>query len=106
MVHRDEREGELMIPARIGLALALTVAIVCGTPAGLIAGGQVWTKCEITCRCHQDDSVGNYSFVLPIDATPDTGFDADWACKVHGNRVCADSCNGTKFSYTYQVTSP
>lgn len=67
---------------------------------------QVWTKCHITCRCLQDNSVGNFSFVIPVDRSPDIGFDADLACKSYGNKICSDGCNGLKFSYTYQVTSP
>lgn len=67
---------------------------------------QVWTKCHITCRCLQDNSVGNFSFVIPVDRSPDIGFDADLACKTYGHQVCSDGCNGLKFSYTYQVTSP
>jgi hypothetical protein len=74
--------------------------------SGSVWGGQVWIKCHITCRCQHDDSVGNFKFVIPMDLSPDMAFDSDWACRVYGNRVCADGCNGTKFTYTYQVTSP
>jgi len=69
-------------------------------------GGQVWTKCHITCRCLQDNQVGNFKFVLPLDVTHDIGFQADKVCKVQGHRVCLEGCNSYKFSYTYQVTSP
>ena len=82
--------------------VGLTVLMLC-VP---VWAGEVWINCHITCRCLHDDSVGNFNFVLPVDITPDTGFDADWACGVYGNRVCADGCNGTKFTYTYQVVSP
>ncbi len=76
--------------------------------AGLTAGwaGQVWTKCHITCRCLQTSDVGNFMFVIPLDVTPDIGFEADMACKAYGARVCPDCCNGTKYSFTYKVTSP
>jgi hypothetical protein len=67
---------------------------------------QVWTKCHITCRCLRDNSVGNFSFMIPVDRSPDVGFDADMACKRYGHQICLDGCNGLKFSYTYQVTSP
>jgi len=67
---------------------------------------QLWTKCHITCRCLQDDTVGNFAFTIPIDRSPDIGFEADEACKAYGQRVCLDGCNGLKFTYTYQVTSP
>jgi len=67
---------------------------------------QVWIKCHITCRCLQDNTVGNFAFEVAIDRSPDIGFDADLTCKSYGHWVCSDGCNGTKFSYTYQVTSP
>ncbi|MEI8182392.1 MAG: hypothetical protein WCG29_06760 [Desulfomonile sp.] len=67
---------------------------------------QVWTKCHITCRCLNDNSVGNFAFDIPVDRSPDIGFEADLTCKSYGHRVCYDGCNGLKFSYTYQVTSP
>jgi hypothetical protein len=91
------------------LKSALVVVLVLTVAFGLAVtawGGQVWTKCHITCRCLHDDSVGNFEFAIPVDVSPDIGFDADWACKTHGHRICADCCNGTKFAYTYQVTSP
>lgn len=75
-------------------------------PAVAVAGDQVWTKCHITCRCLADNSVGNFEFVIPIDRSPDIAFEADLACKAYGSRVCPDGCNGSKYSYTYQVTSP
>jgi hypothetical protein len=71
-----------------------------------VTADQVWIKCHITCRCLQDNSVGNYAFNIPVDRSPDIGFDADWACKSYGHRICLDGCNGLKFSYTYQITSP
>jgi hypothetical protein len=87
------------------VTVALVAALVL-TSAAASQGGQVWTKCHITCRCLQDNSVGNFAFVIPVDASPDIGFDADVACKSYGDRICVDGCNGLKFSYTYQVTSP
>src|SRR5512139_600241 len=81
---------------------ALLVALLCA-PAW---GQQIWTKCHITCRCLQDNTIGNFLFVIPVDRTPDIGYEADLACKSYGSRVCSDGCNGLKFSYTYQVTSP
>jgi len=74
--------------------------------AAVSQAGQVWTKCHITCRCLQDNAVGNFSFVMPVDVSPDIGFDADLACKSYGDRICLDACNGLKYSFTYQVTSP
>lgn len=50
--------------------------------------------------------MGNFAFDVVIDRSPDIGFEADLTCKSYGHRVCSDGCNGTKFSYTYQVTSP
>ena len=94
-----------MGPSRTVVTLALAVLLVVGLAMNAWSG-QVWTKCHITCRCLHDNSVGNFQFVIPVDRSPDIGFDADWACKVYGHRICADGCNGTKFSYTYQVTSP
>lgn len=87
------------------LALALAAVMIVGLSASVLAG-QIWTRCHITCRCLHDNSVGNFEFILPVDVSADIGFDADWQCKVQGHRVCADGCNGTKFTYTYQVTSP
>jgi len=74
--------------------------------SGIACGQQVWTKCHITCRCLQDSSIANFSFVIPVDRSPDIGFEADQACKNYGQRICPDSCNSLKFAYTYQVTSP
>lgn len=82
------------------------IALCMLVPAVGIAGDQVRIKCHITCRCLTDNSVGNFEFVIPIDRSPDIGFEADLACKAYGNRVCSDGCNGSKFSYTYQVTGP
>jgi len=87
----------------ISVVLALIFVLGC---LGSATGEQVWTKCHITCRCLDNDSVGNFSFVIPVDRSPDIGFSADEACKAYGQRVCLDGCNGLKFSYTYQVTSP
>jgi len=94
------------------MAILRSVAVlmvVVGSVLGwfsVASGQQLWTKCHITCRCLQDDSVGNFATTIPIDRSPDIGFDADLACKSYGHRVCLDGCNGLKFSYTYQVTSP
>jgi hypothetical protein len=88
------------------MALLLLVLALTALPAIAAAGGQVLTKCHITCRCLQDNSVGNFAFVIPVDRSPDIGFEADMACKAYGHRVCSDGCNGLKFSYTYQVVSP
>jgi hypothetical protein len=85
------------------LVLVWTLPVLLGTDAH---GGQVLTKCHITCRCLQDNTVGNFAFVIPVDQTPDIGFESDVACKAYGHRVCSDGCNGLKFSYTYQVVSP
>lgn len=74
--------------------------------SGMAWGQQVWTKCHITCRCLQDNSVSNFSFAIPVDRSPDIGFEADLACKSYGERICPDGCNSLKFAYTYQVTSP
>jgi hypothetical protein len=89
---------------RFGMALcvcALVLLTVCN-----VGAGQVWTKCHITCRCTCDDSIGNFMFVIPVDKSPDIGWEADTACKAYGWRACQDGCNGVKFTYSYQVTSP
>jgi hypothetical protein len=88
-------------PIILSLMLLLTLSLL-----GAASAQQVVTKCHVTCRCLQDDSVGNFLFVVPIDRTPDMAFDADQACKAYGYRVCLDGCNSRKFSYTYQVTAP
>lgn len=85
--------------------LLLAIVAAGGVP-GFAHGEQLATKCHITCRCLQNNSVGNFSFVIPIDRSPDIGYDADQACRAYGYRVCLDGCNSRKFSYTYQVTSP
>jgi hypothetical protein len=72
----------------------------------VVSGEQVWIKCHITCRCLENDSLANLQFDIPIDRSPDIGHDADLTCKSYGYQVCADCCNGLKFSYTYKVTSP
>jgi hypothetical protein len=90
---------------RIVVVVAIVLAVVTGS-FELASAEQVWIKCHITCRCLQDNSVGNLMFNIPLDRTPDTGFDADEACNSYAHRTCADGCNGTKFSYTFQVTSP
>ncbi|MBI5249641.1 MAG: hypothetical protein HY912_09110 [Desulfomonile tiedjei] len=90
---------------RIAVVVLIAVALVIGSYA-VASAEQVWTKCHITCRCLQDNTVGNFMFNIPLDRTPDTGFDADAACNSYAYRTCADVCNGTKFSYTFQVTSP
>ncbi|MGC8603662.1 MAG: hypothetical protein ACP5VS_08250 [Desulfomonilaceae bacterium] len=87
-------------------SLFLAILIIILTEGHIGFTDQVWTKCHITCRCLQDNSVGNFSFVIPVDRTADIGYDADLACKTYGHKICADGCNGLKFSYTYQVTSP
>ncbi|MEW6138540.1 MAG: hypothetical protein AB1733_09930 [Thermodesulfobacteriota bacterium] len=89
-------------------SLSVLVAIVVGAIglSGLAHGEQVATKCHITCRCLQNNSVGNFSFVVPVDRSPDIAHDADLACKRYGFQVCLDGCNSRKFSYTYQITSP
>jgi hypothetical protein len=89
-----------------GIVTLLLIALVASVPVTAVAAGQVLTKCHITCRCLCDDSVGNFAFVIPVDRTPDIGFEADMACKAYGHRMCSDGCNGLKFSYTYQVVSP
>ena len=89
--------------ASVGFLIVATILV---GAAQLSWGGQVWTKCHITCRCLQNNEVGAFDFVLPVDVTPDTGYEADLACKTHGYRNCGDCCNGTKFAYTYKVTSP
>ncbi len=68
--------------------------------------GEIWIKCHITCRCLLDNTVGNFSFNIPVDTSPDIGFDADAACRRYGHNVCYDGCNGLKFTYTYQVVAP
>jgi len=82
------------------------VAILILAPFAAAPAGQVLTKCHITCRCLCDDSIANFVFVIPIDKSPDIGYESDLACKSYGHRVCYDCCNGLKFSYTYQVVSP
>ncbi|MGB6065742.1 MAG: hypothetical protein WBG50_13135 [Desulfomonilaceae bacterium] len=99
------KSGEPMARSKIGIILVLATLLAVGT-LSTVWGGQVGIKCHITCRCLQDNTVGNFAFIIPVDQTPDTGYDADLACFVYGNRVCSDGCNGLKFSYTYQTTSP
>jgi len=90
---------------RIAFGFVL-ISVMAVAPWGTAWGQQVWTKCHITCRCLQDNTVGNFSFVVPVDRSPDIGFEADQMCQIYGQRVCSDGCNGLKFAYTYQVTSP
>ncbi len=90
---------------RIAAALGLVVVMAYGA-VEVVFAGQVWVKCDITCRCLSDGQIGNFTFVIPVDKSPDLGYDADSACKSYGHRVCSDGCNGLKFSYTYQVTGP
>ncbi|MBM4327187.1 MAG: hypothetical protein FJ118_08490 [Deltaproteobacteria bacterium] len=85
----------------VTLALVLTLIAASSAPAG-----QVWTKCDITCRCLSNDQIGNFSFMIPVDTSPDVAFSAHEACKSYGQRICWDGCNGLKFAFTYQVTSP
>lgn len=97
--------GVTMNRVRSAIIFVLAILFVGGL-LGTACGEQVLTKCHITCRCLQNDSVGNFAFVIPIDRSPDMGFDADQACKAYGHKVCLDGCNSRKFSYTYKVTSP
>ncbi len=94
-----------MARSKNAITLMLIMLLAVG-PLSVAWGGQVGTKCHITCRCLQDNTVGNFAFVIPVDQSPDIGFEADLACKAYGDRVCSDGCNGLKFSFTYQVTSP
>ncbi len=94
-----------MAPPKRAVTLIL-VALLTLPPVACVWAGQVWTKCHITCRCSRDNTVGNFNFVIPTDRSPDIGFDADQACRAYGNRVCTDGCGGTKYSFTYKVTSP
>lgn len=87
------------------ITLAMLVLLALGLSSSA-AAGQVWTKCHITCRCQCDNSVGNLAFMIPVDKSPDIGFEADQACNAYAHRACYDGCNGLKFTYTYQVTSP
>ncbi|MGD9817649.1 MAG: hypothetical protein AB7V04_03010 [Desulfomonilaceae bacterium] len=91
--------------ARIFSIVILALVIGLGTPVTPDAG-EIWIKCHITCRCALDNTVGNFSFNIPVDTSPDIGFDADLACKRYGYHVCYDGCNGLKFTYTYQVVAP
>jgi len=87
--------------------IVLLVTLVAAVAVAPFAGAdQVWIRCHITCRCLQNNTVGNFAFEIAVDRSPDIGFEADLACKSYGHRACSDGCNGTKFSYTYQVTSP
>ena len=91
------------------LRLAIALAILTGVMHIFLAagfGGQFWVKCKITCRCLQNNQIGAFTYMIPIDKSPDPGFEADKACKAYGQRMCSDGCNGSKFSYTYQVTGP
>ena len=90
-----------LIAIAVILALAITVA-----DGSSVRAGQVWTKCHVTCRCLQNDQVANFTFLLPLDVSPDMGFEADQLCRARGHAICLDACNSSKFSYTYQVTSP
>jgi hypothetical protein len=94
-----------MGPSRIVVMVIMVLVLALGSFTASW-GGQVWTKCHITCRCLQDDSVGNFAFAIPVDQSPDIGFEADQACNSYGHKICLDGCNSVKFSYTYQVTSP
>lgn len=92
--------------ARRTIYLLFFAALLASSYVQTAQADQVWIKCHITCRCLQDNTVGNFAFDVVIDRSPDIGFEADLTCKSYGHRVCSDGCNGTKFSYTYQVTSP
>lgn len=83
-----------------------TALCMCLLTPTIPSAGEVWIKCHITCRCLQDNTVGNFSFNIPVDTSPDIGFEADMACKRYGHQVCYDGCNGLKFTYTYQVVAP
>lgn len=88
------------------IILILIALGVCLLTPSTPDAGETWIKCHITCRCLQDNTVGNFSFNIPVDTTPDIGFDADLACKRYGHHVCYEGCNGLKFTYTYQVVAP
>ena len=94
----------------MGILARMTAFLMClslvAIPMTAAAGGQVLTKCHITCRCLQDNSIGNFAFVIPVDRSVDIGYEADVACKAYGHRTCSDGCNGLKFSFSYQVVSP
>jgi hypothetical protein len=94
-----------MLPVRNAVIVTLALVLILVAAASATAG-QVWTKCDITCRCLSNDQVGNFSFMVPVDTSPDVAFDAHEACKSYGHRICSDGCNGLKFTFTYQVTSP
>lgn len=91
--------------SKSAISLALAAFLVAGSCV-LAWSGQVGTKCHITCRCLQDNTVGNFAFVIPVDQSPDIGYEADLACQAYGHRVCSDGCNSLKFTFSYQVTSP
>jgi hypothetical protein len=91
--------------SRSAVVLALAAVLLAGSHVP-VSAEQVWTKCHISCRCLQNDSVGNFAFMIPVDRSPDIHFSADQACKAYGERVCLDGCNSRKFTFTYQVTSP
>ncbi len=88
------------------VTLLTLLGLMAFAPAAVGWAGQVWTKCHISCRCQQTNSVANFKFVIPVDRSPDIGLEADQACRLYGHRACTDACNGTKFTYTYKVTSP
>lgn len=92
------------------LTKSITVILCCSSILVLacssVMAGEIGIKCHITCRCLHDNSVGNFEFVIPVAAGPDPAYEADQACRAYGHRVCADGCNGTKFSYTYKITAP
>ena len=103
--HFITKSGELMAHSKTAIVVTLATLLTVGIFSA-VWGGQVGIMCHITCRCLQDNTIGNFAFIIPIDQTPDIGYDADLACKAYGHRVCSDGCNGLKFSYTYQTTSP
>lgn len=87
------------------ILIILTLVVMPAVPE-FVSAGQVWAKCHISCRCLCDDTVGNFMFAVPIDRSPDIGFEADLTCKAYGERACSDGCNGLQYSFTYQVVSP
>jgi hypothetical protein len=94
------------VSLRKSLVVIAALAVLAVGGSCIASASQVWINCHITCRCLHDDSVGNFKFVIPVDVTVDTGYEANEACRVYGNRVCADGCNGAKFTFTFQVTGP
>jgi hypothetical protein len=91
---------------RTALILIIPAIVFMAAVPDISSAGQVWAKCHISCRCLCDDSIGNFMFAVPIDKSPDIGFEADLTCKAYAARACSDGCNGLQYSFTYQVVSP